>query len=859
MTSPGEKYYNAEWGGKIYYAHGTSSARGVAILFAKGLVPKIHDIVRDVNGRYIIMKIEFQGSTYAFGCLYAPNEDAPEYFMKLLKDTEHLRTDGVILGGDFNTVLSNKDIRGGKGHTHKKCTLYLQQYIQANKLVDIWGTRHTEFRFTFAKTAPYPLMERIDFFLISSHIQQRVRATDILPSYLSDHSIPTMWVKFETELERGRGRWMFNNSLLVEEDYNEQVIDIIQEVAAEQSDPFIRWEMTKTMVRGFSIKYAARKAKARHNKLLALEKKLYDVEKEQARDVHVLVNTQNQIGILRKDINEIRAYKTRGAMIRSKSEWMEFGEKTSKLFFALEKSRSKGKSIQKLLDKHDNLLDSNESILKELHSFYSKLFDEHPIDEDSNFLDGLVIPQIAQSDKLMLDSPIQLEELDIACKQLACDKCPGPDGFPMNFIVKFWPHIKHTLHSVYIKAVQGKKMPNSTMIGTVSLMEKLSKNSLKIEHWRPFAMCNNDYKIFAKIVANRLQMVLPTVIHKDQVGFMKGRQISQNLTELLTVIAYCQQKQEEAIIISVDFMKAFDTVSWKTMEKVLSAFNFGEIFVNYVMLCYKDFRINIGNNGHFTDYIQIRRGNKQGCPLSALNFLLVIEILGLKLRQSPDIEPVIINGVKKLLSQYADDLWTATKFKKTSFDAQFEIFQQFQHFSGLQINYNKTEIMRIGAMTGSNASFYSRLPLVWSDGPVKVLGIHFYPSTEQTVLNNYVNKTNNIENILKVWATRSLSLIGKIQIVNTLVISQLIYCMQCLPTLPDEITQKLNQKIRQFIWSGRKPKMSLARLSKSYANAGLQLIDIKLKDMAIKFSNFVRYTKCTDENVSAVVKETLSK
>ena len=85
-------------------------------------------------------------------------------------------------------------------------------------------------------------------------------------------------------------------------------------------------------------------------------------------------------------------------------------------------------------------------------------------------------------------------------------------------------------------------------------------------------------------------------------------------------------------------------------------------------MCYKNFKVNIGNNGYFTEQLCIGRGNKQGCPLSSLTFLLIIEIISLKLKQDREIECITIEGVKKLLAQYADDLWTVTKFSRNSFN-----------------------------------------------------------------------------------------------------------------------------------------------------------------------------------------------
>ena len=177
----------------------------------------------------------------------------------------------------------------------------------------------------------------------------------------------------------------------------------------------------------------------------------------------------------------------------------------------------------------------------------------------------------------------------------------------MNFINCFLNEIKHTLHSVFLKVVEQGVMFDSARRGTIVLMEKLNKNPLKIAHWRPLSMLCSDYKIYAKIVANRLQYVLPDLIAPEQVGFMKGRQITQNLTELLTTIEYCKQNKIQAMIISIDFEKAFDTVNWNAMKKVLIKFGFSTVFINMIMVCYQGFIVNVGNNGYFTQDLEIKR------------------------------------------------------------------------------------------------------------------------------------------------------------------------------------------------------------------------------------------------------------
>ena len=99
------------------------------------------------------------------------------------------------------------------------------------------------------------------------------------------------------------------------------------------------------------------------------------------------------------------AYKMQGAMIRSRASWIEYGEKMSKRFFILEKSHAKRKTIQKLHidDKCKNLevATTNQTILKCVERFYTELFSEKQIDENSNFLEGLQIPEVRPEDQVL--------------------------------------------------------------------------------------------------------------------------------------------------------------------------------------------------------------------------------------------------------------------------------------------------------------------------------------------------------------------------------------------------------------------------------------------------------------------------
>ena len=91
------------------------------------------------------------------------------------------------------------------------------------------------------------------------------------------------------------------------------------------------------------------------------------------------------------------------------------------------------------------------------------------------------------------------------------------------------------------------------------------------------------YKLASSVKANRIKTVMDSFIQEDQKGFISGRFIGENVK-----LIYEPKKQNlPGPILSVDFEKAFDTVSWKFIEKVLEYFNFGSSVKSWIKLFQK--------------------------------------------------------------------------------------------------------------------------------------------------------------------------------------------------------------------------------------------------------------------------------
>ena len=148
---------------------------------------------------------------------------------------------------------------------------------------------------------------------------------------------------------------------------------------------------------------------------------------------------------------------------------------------------------------------------------------------------------------------------------------------------------------------------------------------------------NIDYKIATKAIANRLKKIINKIISPNQIGFIKGRYIGENIRLIQEVIEHLNNTNKPGLLIFVDFEKAFDSVDHAFIIKSLKHFNFGNDLISWVKLFYTGIKGVIINNGHLSESFSIERGVRQGCPLSSFLFLICIEILSNFIAKCPEI------------------------------------------------------------------------------------------------------------------------------------------------------------------------------------------------------------------------------
>jgi exonuclease III len=835
MIKSKEWKWNKSWPGKKIFSNGTSTKRGVAILMPKDLKYDILEQKLDDNGRYIALKIKINDMVYGIINGYAPTSDKLVEQMEWLKSIteilENLSETNIIFGGDINdglNVLDKFNLR--KNWVPSEYVLGWKEICAEYQLADIWrilNPKAHKYTWKQGTTTKNLRRSRLDFWLISTGLMYGVNNVSIEPGYMSDHSLIALNFFKPEEVNQGPSFWKFNVSVLKDKEYTTKTTQSIKDFKLKYNDVRdhgLRWDLIKMDLRRDAISYSKYKAKKNRDNFKTLLEKQKELEDKISQDPSN--ETLQEAERIKEEIEEHNSEKARGAKIRSKAEWVEDGEKNTKFFLTLENKNRQVKNITMLVNDDDEIIKEQEKILEEELRYYRLLYTQPTSPKDINreevkqYFIQEEIPHISEEDKQLCEAILSYEEIGRSLKELKNGKTPGVDGFPPEFYKFFWKDVGSIVFDSLRCAETKKEMSIDQRRGVINLIPKQDKDIRRLKNWRPISLLNTDYKILTKALATRLKMVLPSVIHPDQVAYLKGRYIGQNIRTIIDVMDYTKQNNLEGIIAFLDFEKAFDSINWQVIDEALEAFNIGVNFRKWVKVVYKNISSCVTNCGYSSEYFEISRGVRQGCPLSAYLFIVVAEVLAIKIRNNKDIKGIKIGDTEIKVIQMADD---TTNFiqNEESLQELLNTVEKFYKYSGLKLNLSKCEALNLGQ---EDIAKNDTLGLKWVK-EAKALGIHFSNNGNIMYEKNFSNKLKELKRILAIWGQRDLSILGRIMVFKSLALSKVIYQCNNL-TVPDDFISELDKLAFNFIWQYKQDKVKRTAIIADFEKGGLRMIDV---------------------------------
>lgn len=194
--------WKSEWGCEIYFTHGTSNARGVAILLPRDSDLKVLSSTPGPDGRSLVLQIEHNGVKYTLINVYAPTADEPEKELAFIDGIEECIQDvnpiNIFMGGDLNHCINptldkfnRRKTKIPSEYNHGKVVgKRLDSLMEELQLTDAW--RHanpTTRQYTFRRRS---YASRLDYWLISDHLKECLHKPEISQVALSD----TPWSLF---------------------------------------------------------------------------------------------------------------------------------------------------------------------------------------------------------------------------------------------------------------------------------------------------------------------------------------------------------------------------------------------------------------------------------------------------------------------------------------------------------------------------------------------------------------------------------------------------------------------------------------------------------------------------------------
>ncbi|WOL14239.1 hypothetical protein Cni_G23019 [Canna indica] len=224
-------------------------------------------------------------------------------------------------------------------------------------------------------------------------------------------------------------------------------------------------------------------------------------------------------------------------------------------------------------------------------------------------------------------------------------KAPGPDGYSLEFFIKFWMEMKDTYCSALREFQEQGSLPNSWGQTNLVFIPK-KDHPTRIKEYRPIALCNVAYKIFAKVLVNRLKPHIKQIISREQGAFVEKRRLQYNIIIISKNVNIVRKsnRKHPYFIVKLDLEKAYDGISWNALEEIWKMMNVPWRFRTWLLACLKSTNYSYVIDGLHSEWFKSFKGVRQGDPLSPYMFIMMQELLTMLMNKEAS-KVVLLNSV----------------------------------------------------------------------------------------------------------------------------------------------------------------------------------------------------------------------
>ena len=362
--------------------------------------------------------------------------------------------------------------------------------------------------------------------------------------------------------------------------------------------------------------------------------------------------------------------------VSSREELEEFYDDLQTEMLKLNRGRLQFTSV---LEEDGTLTTDRERIVERSREFYEKLYSSTRQE-----------PPEADIEQQFEGFPnIKAWEVKSAVKQSKKGKAPGPDNITIDLIDAAGDIINDKLATLFNECLIQSKVPEIWNEAIIILLHKKG-DKRNISNYRPISLLNNIYKLFTKIITNRITRTLDENQPREQAGFKRGFSTIDHLHAVNQLIEKCAEYKIPLVVGLVDYNKAFDSVKIPDVIEALQEQGVDPVYVNVLKHIYKQAKSFIRLHKDSKPF-QVSRGVRQGDTSSPKLFTACLEKVFRKLNWSR--RGILIDGEYLSHLRFADDIIIFTR----NIAELHEMLQELNQASlevGLSMNFKKTKIMR---------------------------------------------------------------------------------------------------------------------------------------------------------------------
>jgi exonuclease III len=802
-----------------------------------------------VPGRLAWAQIQIKSGTIYVAGVYAPNDTLArtDFWVKL---TDSLPRGHWYVAGDFNMTELHHDSTSispylSPSEANKWRLLKMRlDILDSIDTAELQGPRFTRSSHLNGRL----IQSRLDRIYYSRSQLWNWKLEVLAHHYhsvLSDHDPIILRTSYlhgvSPALQLTRSSYFKANPFVVRNTENIAQLKIAWQSVPAQDNILVKFHLAKQQ---FRLKY-----KELQKNTSSLNAQIQSLEEEIARLKSSLQTSQTQAQVAAlmstmATLREILFLQAVKSLKASKSKHTALGDMSSKFFFRFTKDKFKRENMIELKLDTDEIITDESEILKQIHLFYTNLY-QHDI-ADTVAQDRAMSALLQYTRNIVTDTQYQhlvrlpnATELLKVVNNLALNKSPGSDGLTTEVIRACWDFIKDDFLELVHHFWRTGQLYMELLQGIIRIIPK-KLDKLRLKDWRPLTMLQVVYKIAAKILANRLSVLLPLIVSPKQSGFVPGRQILNNISIGYLMKDWAESKQIPLLFLLLDFEKAFDRVDFKYLWTTLEKVGLGGHFLKLVQGLVLGATAKVHINGLFTEEIPICRGVRQGDPLAPLLFAIAtqpfITYLDAQI-QSKRLPTVFLSEdltVCHLL--FADDIGIFIPATPTAFQTLKDCINVYEVASGARLNLPKSVVVPV-ALQDIPAWLHNTGCTIAQPGVIyKYLGAPFgFQLTSESIQNFCLNRLTSKVGKL---ASLNFSFTGRTVIVKQVLLAIPTYHLM-YSCLPKSTSKQIRKICSTFLWGHSKqgkrkvPLIAWQRLVQSKKHGGLSLKDIDTQAKAL--------------------------